>query len=174
MTHSNGDPGRRPAATRAGAGTGRSSRRRPVGASAGNSADAYPSGLRWAGRHPIGGGPGNFLVSRWRWILFIALAVVGVATVFSYSRTPTYRSSAEVLVQPRVFAAGAAPQEPDMGSGRALAESRAVLQIAADAPKVPVTALESGWWLRVPLDANLRDGACWAPVPAQAQNRARA
>src|SRR3954471_17649570 len=174
MTHSNGDPGRRPAATRAGAGTGRPSRRRPVGASAANSADAYPSGLRWAGRHPIGGGPGNFLVSRWRWILFITLAVVGVATVFSYSRTPTYRSSAEVLVQPRLFAAGTAPQDPDMGSERALAESTVVLQIAADALKVPVNALEDGLSISVPLNTHLLHVACSSTDPAQAQKRAQA
>src|SRR4051794_12622583 len=174
MTHSNGDPGRRPAATRAGAGTGRSSRRRPGGASAANSADAYPSGLRWAGRHPIGGGPGNFLVSRWRWILFVALTVVGVATVFSYSRTPTYRSSADVLVQPRLFAAGTAPQDPDMGSERALAESTVVLQIAADALNVPVTALENGLSISVPLNTHLLHVAYASTDPGRAQKRAQA
>ena len=87
---------------------------------------------RWRRTSARRGARGLF-VTHWRWLILVTLVVVGAAAMLSYSRTPTYKSAADVLVQPRLFAAATAPQAPDMGSEKAAAGSTVVLDIAARA-----------------------------------------
>jgi capsular exopolysaccharide synthesis family protein len=135
---------------------------------------AYPVGTRWSGRHPADTRPRNFMLARWRWIVAVTFVVVAAAGYFSYSRTPTYKSSADVLVQPRVFAVGTAPQVPDMGSEQAVAESTAVLQLAATALKVPISTLQNGLSVGVPLNTHVLHISYTSSDPAIAQQRAQA
>jgi Mrp family chromosome partitioning ATPase len=114
------------------------------------------------------------MLARWKWILLVTLAVVAAASALSWSRTPTYRSSADVLVQPRVFAVGTAPQVPDMGSEQALAKSTAVLDIAAKALRMPVADLKKGLSVGVPLNTHVLRIGYVSSSPAQAQLRAQA
>jgi polysaccharide biosynthesis transport protein len=97
----------------------------------------------------VGHGPGTpgswsrFLVAHARWIVAVTLAVVAAATVFAHTRTPLYRSQADVLVQPAP-AAAASGGEPDMGTEAGVATSGIVLRIASRAVGVPAAALGNG------------------------------
>jgi succinoglycan biosynthesis transport protein ExoP len=171
MTQYSGEPahrsGRGPGST-----NGRTARRPAVTVPTGGRDEQV--GARWLGRQPVEGRPRNFLVARWRWIVVVTLAVVAAAAAFSWSHTPTYRSSADVLVQPRVFAVGTAPQVPDMGSEQALAKSTTVLDIAAKALRVPVAELRTGLSVAVPLNTHVLRIAYVSSSPAEAQQRAQA
>jgi polysaccharide biosynthesis transport protein len=100
---------------------------------------------RQAGRAP--GTPGSwsrFLVAHARWILAVTLAVVAVATAFVITRTPMYRSEADVVVEPAVASAAGSGQQPDMNTEAGIATSGVVLGIASQATGVPVAALSNG------------------------------
>lgn len=116
----------------------------------------------------------NFMTARWRWIAAVVLLVVLGAAFVSWSRTPTYRSSADVLVQPRLYAAGVAPQVPDMGTEMAVATSAAVLMIAAHRLDVPVSTLRNGASVSVPLNTHVLHISYTANDPVVAQSRAQA
>ncbi len=128
---------------------------------------------RWRRTSARRGARGLF-VTHWRWLILVTLVVVGAAAMLSYSRTPTYKSAADVLVQPRLFAAATAPQAPDMGSEKAAAGSTVVLDIAARALGVPTSSLEKGVSVSVPLNTNVLHISCTSAVPRQAQQCAEA
>jgi capsular polysaccharide biosynthesis protein/Mrp family chromosome partitioning ATPase len=110
---------------------------------------------------------------RW-WIVALVVVAVTLATLYTYSRTPTYRSSADVLVQPRVFAAGTVPQAPDMGSEKAAAGSATVLTIAARTLGVSVSTLSGGLSISVPLNTRVLRIAYSAGTARTAKDRAQA
>jgi polysaccharide biosynthesis transport protein len=97
----------------------------------------------------VGHGPGasgtwsRFLAAHVRWIVAVTLAVVALAAAFAFTRTPLYRSVADVLVQPGA-AAAASGGEPDMGTEAGIATSGVVLGIASQAVGVPPGALGQG------------------------------
>ncbi|MEO6885943.1 MAG: Wzz/FepE/Etk N-terminal domain-containing protein [Jatrophihabitantaceae bacterium] len=110
---------------------------------------------------------------RW-WILAFVVVAVALATLYTYSRAPSYRSSADVLVQPRVFAAGTVPQAPDMGSEKAAAGSTTVLTIAAQTLGVSVSTLSDGLTISVPLNTHVLHIAYAAGSAQTARDRAQA
>jgi receptor protein-tyrosine kinase len=73
----------------------------------------------------------------------VTLAVVAAAGAFAFTRTPLYRSEADVLVQPGP-AATASIGEPDMGTEAGIATSAIVLDIASQALGVPAGTLSKG------------------------------
>jgi capsular exopolysaccharide synthesis family protein len=101
------------------------------------------------------------------------LVLCGAAFV-SWSRTPTYDASADVAVQPRVFSPGTVPQQPDMGTEKAVATSSAVLERASRLLQVPVTELSHGLSVSVPLNTTILHFSYSYPSPAEAQRRAQA
>jgi capsular exopolysaccharide synthesis family protein len=126
------------------------------------------------GRTSARRGARGLFVTHWRWLILVTLVVVGAAALLSYSRTPTYKSAADVLVQPRLFAAATAPQAPDMGSEKEAAGSTVVLDIAARALGVPTSSLAKGVSVSVPLNTNVLHISCTSAVPKQAQQCAEA
>src|SRR5882762_378011 len=116
----------------------------------------------------------GFIVARWKWIALITLVSIGAAVFVSWSQTPTYRATAEVLVQPRLFSAGTAPQVPDMGTEKSVATSGAVLHRASQIAGVPIAQLSHGLSVSVPLNTTVLQVAYSSPDPAQAQRRAQA
>jgi receptor protein-tyrosine kinase/non-specific protein-tyrosine kinase len=116
---------------------------------------------------------GRILVSKLGLILLVTLAVVAGAAVLSWSRTPTYRAEADVLVQPRL-APGIAVQAPAMATEKAVASSEVVLATAAQALDVPLSQLVHGLSVTVPIDANVLKIAYSGPHPGEAQRRAQA
>ncbi len=116
----------------------------------------------------------GFILARLRWIIFVTLASVGAAAFLSWSENPTYRAAATVLVQPRVFTQGTAPQAPDMGTEKTVATSDVVLQRASQRIGVPVSQLSHGLSVSVPLNTNVLRIAYTSPDPTQAQRRAQA
>jgi capsular exopolysaccharide synthesis family protein len=100
---------------------------------------------RQADRAP--GTPGSwsrFLVKHARWILAVTLAVVAVATAYAVTRTPMYKSEADVVVEPSAAPAASGGQQLDMNTEASIATSGVVLGIASQATGVPVAALGSG------------------------------
>jgi len=116
----------------------------------------------------------GFIFARLRWIVFVTLASVGAAALISWSQHPMYRAAATVLVQPRVFTQGTAPQAPDMGTEKTVATSNVVLQRASQRIGVPVSQLSHGLSVSVPLNTNVLRIAYTSPDPTQAQRRAQA
>lgn len=138
-------------------------------------ADRRPYAVaHWAGRAPLRRGARGLFATRWRWMVLVTLVVVGAAALLSYSRTATYKSSADVLVQPRLFAAGTPPQAPDMGSEKAAAGSAVVLDIAARALGVPEDVLAHGVSVSVPLNTHVLHISYSSADPELARARAQA
>jgi succinoglycan biosynthesis transport protein ExoP len=129
---------------------------------------------RWSGRKSARRGARGLFVTRWRWLILVTLVVVGAAALLSWSRTPTYKAAADVLVQPRLFAAATAPQVPDMGSEKAAAGSTVVLDIAARALGVPTDRLANGVSVSVPLNTHVLHISCASADPEQARQCAEA
>ncbi|MDQ6851594.1 MAG: hypothetical protein M3070_16975 [Actinomycetota bacterium] len=102
----------------------------------------------------------------------MTLVVVGGAAVLSWSRTPNYVASADVLVPPRIIVAGTTPLEPDMGSELAVAESARVREIAARAPGVG--RIGSGLSVGVALNTHVLHISYSASTPRAAQRNAQA
>jgi succinoglycan biosynthesis transport protein ExoP len=116
----------------------------------------------------------NFMIARLRWIAFVTLAVIAGAAAMSWSRTPMYQSSADVLVQPRMFAAATPPQVPDMGSEREVAESATVIAIAATMLHVSPDTVSNGLSASVPLNTHVLQISYTSGDPVLAQQRAQA
>ena len=130
---------------------------------------------RRVGRERASGGRTHgFIRARLRWIVFVTLLSIGVAAVLSWSQNPMYSASAQVLVQPRVFTVGTAPQAPDMGTEKAVATSDVVLKRASHLIGVPVSRLKHGLSVSVPLNTNVLRISYTLPDPRQAQSQAQA
>src|ERR687891_1461359 len=92
------------------------------------------------GGHPADQTPGvrEFLRILWtrKWsVLLVTVVVVGIALAYSFSRTPLYESTAEVLVRPVTFdpsQPGTAPGFINMGTEERVATS-APVKAAAEA-----------------------------------------
>jgi succinoglycan biosynthesis transport protein ExoP len=128
----------------------------------------------WAGHLPARRGARGLFRARWRWLALITLVVVAAAGMLSWSRTASYRAAADVLVQPRLFAAGTPPQAPDMGSEKAAAGSTVVLKIAARALGTTADHLSTGLSVTVPLNTHVLHISYSSADPEQARQRAQA
>ena len=110
---------------------------------------------RWNTPTPVRRSTRSLFVNHWAWMLLVTTLVVGAASMLSWSSTSVYRAAADVLVQPRLFAAGTAPQAPDMGSEKAAASSTVVLNIAAQALGISTGSLADGISVSVPLNTHV-------------------
>lgn len=121
------------------------------------------------------GPPGRrFLLARAGWIVLSTLLVVAGAAVLSWSRTPVYSSTAQVQVPPRVVAGTNVAQPVDMGTEKAVATSSAVVTLAANKLHEPVSAVDRGLSVAVPVDTEILQITHTGGTPAQAQRRAQA
>lgn len=127
----------------------------------------------------VGHGPGTpgpwsrFLAAHVRWIVAITLAVVAAAAAYAFTRTPLYRSVADVLVQPTP-AAAASGGEPDMGTEAGVATSGVVLDKASQAIGVPAGALSNGLSVKEIGTSYVLQIAYSSPDAHVAQQRAQA
>lgn len=172
MSQSLGDTVYSVSSPRTSDGTSREPRTRASALPGHEASAANGTGLTWTSPRPLGKAP-NFVRARARWIAAVTLLVVAGAAFMSWSRTPMYDSSADVLVEPRIFAAGTAPQVPDMGSEQAVAGSANVLAIAAAALDSPGT-ISGGLSVSVPLNTHVLHIGYSSSDPAVAQQRAQA
>ena len=129
----------------------------------------------------LGGGPGTagswsrLLAAHGRWIVAVTLVVVAGAAAFAASRTPLYRSQAEVVVQPAPgVSGGAAAQQPDMGTETSVVTSGAVLGLAARAAGVPESVLAHGVSVAARGASYVLQISYSASSPQVAQQRAQA
>jgi capsular exopolysaccharide synthesis family protein len=102
-------------------------------------------------------------------VLLVAAVVTLGAAALSWTRTPMYKSSADVLVEPRAVPGATAPQAPDMGTEKAVASSGAVVALAAHSLGVPTGDLSAGLSVSVPVDTHVLRIAVSDPDPVRAQ-----
>lgn len=123
------------------------------------------------------GGSGSWprlLVAHARWIVVVTLVVVAAAAVYAVSRTPLYRSQAEVVVAPAVAAGGGSAQQPDMSTETSVVTSGVVLSSAGKAVGVPASTLASGVSVSARGASYVLQISYSAPSASVAQQRAQA
>jgi len=126
------------------------------------------------GDSPLGtsGEAPSFIWANLGVMLLVAVAVIAGAAIVSWSRVPLFTSTAEVVVEPRVNAAGGAAQMPDMATEKALASSGTVLDTASRALGVPADQLLRGLSITVPVDTRVLRMAYSHPDAPEARRRA--
>jgi capsular polysaccharide biosynthesis protein/cellulose biosynthesis protein BcsQ len=107
------------------------------------------------------------------WIVLFTAAGAAGAGLLSWSRTPTYESSAEVLVH-SAGSATAATQALDMATEKAIASSGAVIQLAADRLGVSPHSVASGMSASIQLNTHVMKISYASSDPVTAQRRAAA
>jgi polysaccharide biosynthesis transport protein len=132
-----------------------------------------PSVARWQVPRTAGAASA-VLFANLVWILLIIVAVTAGAGLYSWSRAPLYQSVATVIVQPRVYSSGSAPQAPDMGTEKALASSGAVLAMAAQSLHLNPDDLVPGLSVSVPAETHVLRIAYSHSDANEARRRAQA
>lgn len=122
---------------------------------------------------PPPGGFSTLLRTRKRWIIGITAAAVAGAAFVSSHRVTTFRSHAEVVVEPITYA-NVAPSPPNMGTEKQVATSSAVADMAAAQLHIPPGAAAKGLSVGVPVDANVLDFRYSSDRPADARRRVTA
>ena len=135
------------------------------------------------GPEPIGAGlrlaPGvrevwsRFLIARLMWILLMAVFVTASAGGFLLMQKPVYKSQATVAIYPAAGASSAV-QPFVMGTEKGVASSGAVLSLASQSLLIPVSKLQSGLSITIPVDSDLLLIAYTDPNPQIAQSAAEA
>jgi polysaccharide biosynthesis transport protein len=110
-----------------------------------------------------------FLLAKLGWVLLVAAVVTLGAAALSWTRTPMYRSSADVLVEPRAVPGVTTLQAPDMGTEKAIASSGAVVALASHSLGVPTGDLSAGLSVSVPVDTHVLRISVSNPDPVQAR-----
>jgi len=106
------------------------------------------------------------------WILLITIATLVGAAVFSWSRTPLYRSNAFVLVQTQP--GNGTARAPDMGTEKAIVSSGAVLGQVYRSLGISQEELLNGLTVTVPVETNVLKISYTSPSPEEAQRGAQA
>lgn len=135
------------------------------------------------GPKPVGAGmrlaPGvrdvwsRFLIARLMWILLMTVFVTAGAGAFLVMQKPMYRSQATVAIYP-ASGATSAVQPFVMGTEKGVASSGAVLSLASQSLLIPVSKLQSGLSITIPVDSDLLVISYKDPDPQVAQSVAEA
>jgi succinoglycan biosynthesis transport protein ExoP len=112
----------------------------------------------------------RFLVAHSTLILLITAAVTAGAAAVSALQTPVYRAQAEVAVYPPSSAGSSTAFV--MGTEKGIASSGAVLSIASDSLLIPVSKLQRGVTISIPVDSDLLVVSFSDPNPQLAQSAA--
>ncbi len=94
------------------------------------------------------------LLRYWSWILVITAVVIAAAAGVAEVQTPIYTSQATVAVYP-ASATSSGLQPFVMGTEKGIASSGAVLSIASQSLLIPVSKLQHGLSITVPVDSDL-------------------
>ena len=146
----------------------------------GRHAGGQGAGLAKLTTRQLGRGPGTpgawsrLLVAHARWIVAVTVVVVAAAAAFAASRTPLYRSVAEVVVSPAAAAGGSSAQQPDMSTETSVVTSGVVLSSAARSLGVPESVLASGVSVAARGASFVMQISYSGPDPRVAQQRAQA
>ena len=115
----------------------------------------------------------RFLVARLVWILLTTILVTASAGAFLVLQKPMYKSQATVAIYPAAGATSAV-QPFVMGTEKGVASSGAVLSLASQSLLIPVTRLQSGLSITIPVDSDLLVISYSDPNPQVAQSAAEA
>jgi capsular exopolysaccharide synthesis family protein len=108
------------------------------------------------------------------WILGVTLAVLALTFLLTARQTPSYSSTAQVMVEPRIFPGTSPAQEADMPTEQAVATSSVVTSIAAQALGISPAEMTNGLSVSVPVDAKVLDVTYSYRAAKEAQRRAGA
>jgi tyrosine-protein kinase len=114
-------------------------------------------------------GTTRFLLAKLGWTLLVAAVVTLGAAGLSWSRTPLYRASADVLVEPRTVPGVTTLQAPDMGTEKLIATSGDVIGLASRALDISPGDLNDAESVSVPVDTHVLRIAVTHPNPATAK-----
>lgn len=111
----------------------------------------------------------RFMLARLAWILLMTVLVTASAGVFLLTQKPMYKSQATVAVYP-ASGASSAVQPFVMGTEKGVVASGAVLSLASQSLLIPVSKLQKGMSISIPVDSDLLVVAYTDPDPQVAQS----
>ncbi len=109
------------------------------------------------------------LLRYWSWILVITAVAIAAAAGVAEVQTPIYTSQATVAVYP-ASGTSSGLQPSVMGTEKGIASSGAVLSLASQSLLIPVSKLQRGLSITVPVDADLLVISFADPNPQVAQS----
>ncbi len=110
----------------------------------------------------------------WKWIVIVTVLLM-VCTFYSDKHShKSYTSSASVVMGLQIFASGAEPLPPDMGTAKSVATSGVVIDKVAAELGLSSTQVKNDVSVTNPADTVVLDLSFTAPTPAQAQRGAEA
>lgn len=115
----------------------------------------------------------RFLMARLMWILLAAVFVTASAGGYLVTQKPVYKSQATVAIYPAAGATSAV-QPFVMGTEKGVVSSGAVLSLASQSLLIPVSKLQSGLSITIPVDSDLLVIAYTDRNPQVAQSAAEA
>jgi len=118
-------------------------------------------------------GTTRFLLAKLGWVLLVTLVVTLGAALLSWTRTPTYRSAADVLVEASTVPGVTTLQVPDMGTEKLIASSGSVIALASRTLGVPPATLSGATSVSVPVDTHVLRIAVSNTDPAKARQWAQ-
>jgi succinoglycan biosynthesis transport protein ExoP len=108
----------------------------------------------------------------WKWIAIVTVLLMAVTVYSDKHGAKTYTSTASVVLSPQIFASGAEPLPPDMGTAKSVATSSVVVNRAAENLGVTPTRLMDDLSVSNPASTVVLDFAFKAATPALAQRGA--
>ena len=115
----------------------------------------------------------RFVIARLMWILLMAVLVTSSASGYVLLQKPMYKAQATVAIYPAAGATSAV-QPFVMGTEKGVVSSGAVLSLASQSLLIPVSKLQSGLSITVPVDSDLLVIAYTDRNPQVAQSAAEA
>jgi Mrp family chromosome partitioning ATPase len=108
----------------------------------------------------------------WKWIAIVTVLLLAVTVYSDKHGAKSYTSTASVVLEPQIFASGAEPLPPDMGTAKSVATSSVVVDRSAENLGVTPTHLRDDLSVSNPASTVVLDFAFKAATPALAQRGA--
>jgi polysaccharide biosynthesis transport protein len=115
----------------------------------------------------------SILRTGWKWIVIVTVLLLAVTVYSDKHGAKTYTSTASVKLDSQIFASGAEPLPPDMGTAKSVATSSVVVDPSARELGVTPTHLNKDLSVSNPASTVILEFAFKAPTRAAAQRGAQ-
>jgi succinoglycan biosynthesis transport protein ExoP len=116
----------------------------------------------------------SVLRAGWKWIVIVTVLLMAVTLYSDRQSHKSYTSTASVVLGLQIFASGAEPLPPDMGTAKTVAQSAVVIDKAASSLGITPTHLRSDLSVTNPASTVVLTFAFKAAKPGSAQRGAEA
>jgi succinoglycan biosynthesis transport protein ExoP len=116
----------------------------------------------------------SILRTGWKWIAIVTVLLLAVTLYSDKQSHKSYTSTADVVLGSQIFANGAEPLPPDMGTAKTVATSSIVLDKVAASLGISVTRVQDDLSVSNPADTVVLTFAFKAATPGAAQRGAQA